>query len=301
MHIDSAHLAAFAAVLHEGSFEAAARSLFITPSAVSQRVKLLEERLGRVLIQRGSPCIATDAGYALQRHAQQVQLLEAEALTALGFGEQETQAPHTKIAVNADSLATWLTPTLARAQEICGNRFELIVEDQDHSHELLRAGRVMAAITTNAKPAQGCSVQSLGAMRYLAVASPNFFEHYFPDGVNDASLSTAPCNVFNRKDSLQKNYLELITKKRLTPPQHFVPSTHGFVEAAKHGLGWGMNPESLVEELIARGELRELKRGKHLDVPLYWQCWRLESVSLKALTAEVLREAKRALVRLRPH
>jgi LysR family transcriptional regulator, chromosome initiation inhibitor len=298
MQLDSRQLCAFAAVLREGSFEGAASALFVTPSAVSQRIKQLEDRLGRVLIQRGSPCVATAAGQALQRHAQQVQLLETQALAAFGIGSEANAQLPVAIAVNADSLATWLAPALAHTQAAHGCTFDLIVEDQDHSNELLRAGRVMGAITTDAHAAQGCNVLPLGAMRYVAVASPIFFDRFFKSGVNDASLSIAPCNVFNRKDRLQSAFLKMIAKKRINPPHHFVPSTHGFVEAALHGLGWGMNPISLVSEHIKRGALRELKRNEPLDVPLYWQHWRLDSQVLRTLTQEIGRAGSERLVKL---
>jgi LysR family transcriptional regulator, chromosome initiation inhibitor len=295
MHIDSKQLEAFAAVLREGSFEAAARALFVTPSAVSQRVKQLEDQLGRVLIQRGAPCQPTTAGQTLQKYAQQLRLLEAEALDVLGVGEERGARVPMVIAVNADSLATWLAPALAGAQAKLGLTFDLIVEDQDHSRELLRAGRVMGAITTDAQPVQGCETKPLGAMRYLAVASPAFFERHFAGGVNAAALARAPSNEFNRKDALQARYLQMIVGDTLVGrPRHFVPSTHGFVEAARSGLGWGMNPKSLVNDLIRRGELRELKKGVTLDVPLYWQHWRLESVALKMLSREIQLAAQRA-------
>ena len=296
MQLDSRQLAAFSAVLREGSFEAAARALFVTPSAVSQRIKQLEDRLGRVLIQRGSPCAATPAGQALQRHAQQVQLLETQALAAFGLQAETASALPMTIAVNADSLATWLAPALAAVQTALGASFDLIVEDQDHSQELLRTGKVIAAITTDARAVQGCDVVPLGAMRYSAVASPAFFERYFANGVNDESLAHAPCNTFNRKDALQTQFLKLLSKKKLQPPRHYLPSTHGFVEAARHGLGWGMNPSVLVADLIKRGELRELRRSKYLDVLLYWQHWRLDSAVLHALTKAVKRAAAEQLV-----
>ena len=52
-------LAALAAVIRTGSFERAAQQLHVTPSAVSQRVKLLEERLGTILVVRSCPCGST--------------------------------------------------------------------------------------------------------------------------------------------------------------------------------------------------------------------------------------------------
>lgn len=300
MQLDSRQLAAFAAVLREGSFEAAARVLHVTPSAVSQRIKALEERLGRVLVRRGAPCVATEAGESLQRHAQQLQLLEAQALAPFGLDGGRrgaaAEALPLAVAVNADSLATWFVPALAALGGTHAASFDLLVEDQDHSHELLRQGRVLAAVTAQPQPVQGCAVLRLGAMRYRAVASPAFMRRHFPAGVDDAALAAAPCNVFNRKDRLQERFLRLLTRKRLQPPQHMVPSTHGFVHAALHGLGWGMNPEALVAPLLARGDLVELLPGRVLDVPLHWQHWRLDAELLKALTRAVQAAAREALV-----
>ena len=307
MQIDSRQLAAFAAVLREGSFDAAARALHITPSAVSQRIKLLELRLGRVLIRRASPCSATDAGQALQRHAQQLQLLETQALAPFGLAPDTPPGARGRhpavprlpmpIAVNADSLATWFVPALAAVHEVHAVSFDLLVEDQDHSSELLRQGRVMAAVTADPEAVQGCAVQGLGAMRYLAVASPAFMARHFAAGLTPAALAAAPCTVFNRKDALQARFLRRLTRQALRPPQHHVPSTHGFIHAALHGLGWGMNPEALVAPLLASGALVEVAPGVALDVPLHWQHWRLDSDVLHTLSRSVHAAAKAMLRR----
>lgn len=302
MRIDSRQLAAFAAVLREGSFEAAARALHLTPSAVSQRIKGLEERLGRVLIQRGAPCFATPAGQALQRHAQQLQLLEAQALEPFGLADDGRRrgaaagaALPLAIAVNADSLATWFVPALAALRDTHDASFDLLVEDQDHSGELLRQGRVMAAVTSDPQPVQGCRVECLGTMRYLAVASPAFVARHFGAGLTDAALARAPVNTFNAKDALQARFLRLLTRRRMQPPQHRVPNTHGHIHAALHGLGWGMDPRALVQGPIERGELVEIAPGRHLDVQLHWQHWRLDSALIGALTTAVRRAAAAGL------
>lgn len=315
MQIDSRQLTAFAAVLREGSFDAAARALHLTPSAVSQRIKALEERLGRVLIRRGTPCVATEAGESLQRHAQQLQLLEAQALAPFGLGEDAPGGPALHgssrvasrggapgsaalplaIAVNADSLATWFVPALAALRERHAVQLDLHVEDQDHSSALLRQGRVLAAVSAQARPVQGCKVRPLGRMRYLAVASPAFMRRHFGQGVSEAALALAPCNVFNQKDQLQARFMRRLSRRRLDPPQHRVPGTHGFVHAAVQGLGWGMNPEVLVAPLLASGELVEMVPGRFLDVPLYWQHWSLDAPVLRALTDCVCAAARAML------
>ena len=293
MIIDSAQLAAFAAVVREGSFERAAGALHVTRSAVSQRIKQLEERVGQVLIRRATPCLPTEAGQALLRHAQQVALSEAEALQTLGLAPEA--GPHIAVGVNADSLATWFVAAMADAVQMAPMTFDVHVEDQDHSAHLLREGRVMAAVTSDPQPVQGCHVVRLGTMRYLAVASPAYRAAHFSRGLDAAALAQAPVLVFNRKDGLQNRFMRRITRKGVAPPVHWIPSSHAFVEAALAGLGWGMNPVRLAQPLLDDGRLVDLLPGQAVDVPLYWQCWRLDVAALRVLTAAVQRQAALSL------
>lgn len=216
MKIDNDQLAAFAAVLQEGSFEAAARRLHVTPSAISQRMRQLEERLGQVLLQRGSPCQPTAAGRTLARYTEQLALLEAETLAELGDvdgnGLRDTGGVPLRVplAVNADSLDSWFPASFDALPAEPAMVFDLRVEDQDHSATLLREGVVMAAVSASAEPVQGCTVEPLGIMRYLAVASPQLIAQAFAKGVNASSLSRTPMLAFNRKDALQARFIALL-------------------------------------------------------------------------------------------
>lgn len=304
MKIDNGQLAAFAAVLQEGSFEAAARRLHVTPSAISQRMRQLEERLGQVLLQRGSPCQPTAAGRTLARYTEQLALLEAETLAELGDadgnGLRGTSGMPLRVplAVNADSLDSWFPASFDALPAEPAMVFDLRVEDQDHSATLLREGVVMAAVSASAEPVQGCTVEPLGIMRYLAVASPLLIAQAFTKGVNAASLSRTPMLAFNRKDALQARFIALLIgpdAEQPMPPIHYVPSTAGFVAFAQRGLGWGMMPEPFVREPLAHGTLAEFAPRRHLDVPLYWHRWRLRSPALDAVTRAVRQAASGSL------
>lgn len=293
MRLDSAQLNAFATVIDEGSFERAATVLHVTRSAVSQRVKLLEERVGQVLLRRATPCTPTEAGQALYRHAREVALSEADALAAIAGGQRSTT--RLAIGVNADSLATWFPHAMAQAAEGQAITFDIHVEDQDHSANLLREGRVMAAVTADPQPVQGCQVLPLGTLRYRALASPAFMQRYFATGVTAHTLAQAPMLVFNRKDALQERFVRRITRRKLTPPVHWLPEAHAFVKATKAGLGWGMTPDPMVAACMQAGTLVELLPGKPVDVPLYWQYWRLNVQALAHMTAAVRASAHSAL------
>src|SRR5512133_1533507 len=162
------------ALIEEGTFDAAARSLHITASAVSQRVKALEQSCGRVLVQRTTPVVLTDAGAHVLRYARQVELLEADTVRALRGAGPAGQAVRVSLAVNADSLATWFLAALAGVADELDVAFDLHREDQEHTLSLLRSGAVMAAVTSSRETIQGCVTEPLGRMRYRAVATPAF-------------------------------------------------------------------------------------------------------------------------------
>ena len=289
MH-DYSQLAALSAILRSGSFDAAASQLGVTQSAISQRIKLLEERVGTVLVKRGQPCTGTPAGIRLANHADQVRLMEKSLEVDMPSSNGRTPL---RIALNADSLATWALPALAQHD---GFLFDLIVDDQDHSADWLRAGEVAAVITGHAGPVQGCDSYALGAMRYYATASPSYMARHMPDGPTAEALERAPAMAFNNKDRLQTDWANDVAGRAVTLPAHRIASPQGFVEAACLGLGWGMNPESLCREAITSGALVELAPNRAMDVPLYWQVSRLTSEPLKGLSASIVRHARAALI-----
>ena len=286
--LDYQHLAALAAVIRRGSFEAAAEYLAVTPSAVSQRIKLLEERMGAVLVVRDQPCRGTAAGQRLCQHLEQVVLLE-EGLRDLLPGQQDA-APRVslRLSINADSLATWFIPAMAEAGS---HLFDLVIDDQDHSADWLRRGEVQAAVTGHDRPVRGCSSKALGALRYIATASPEFVTRWCPDGFNEAAARQAPCLTFNHKDMLQQRWLGQVFGRAFQPPTHWIPSPHGFVDAARAGIGWGMNPQQMVRDDLETGQLVQLLPNAPLDVPLYWQQSRLNETLLAPLARAVGRAA----------
>lgn len=288
MDLDLAQLRAFDATVSAGTLEGAARVLRLTPSAVSQRLKALEAAAGRVLFVRTKPVQVTESGETVLRLARQLALLTADAARELG--QEAAAMPVLPLAVNADSLATWVLPALAPlAGEYC---FDLHREDEEHTSALLRRGMVMAAITTDAEPVPGCAVNRLGAMRYRPMAARGFTGRWFTEGVTPAALARAPVVVFDRKDDLQDAYL----RRRGVlehPPVHFVPSSADFLDAVHLGLGWGM---ALDLQLARTGyDLVDLDPSGAVDVVLHWQQWRLRSPSLDRVAAAVLAQARATL------
>jgi LysR family transcriptional regulator (chromosome initiation inhibitor) len=279
--MDGQQLAALAAVIEHGSFDAAAASLHVTPSAVSQRIKALEQRVGQVLVRREKPCAATPAGIPLLRLAAQSALLEAEALAEMGGGSSERT--RVAIAVNADSMAAWFTAVFDQLPRVL---FDVRIEDQDHSARLLREGSVMGAVTTERTPVPGCRVRPLGVMRYVPVASPEYAARHLGDGFTADAVARAPSLAWNRDDALQDMLIRKAFRRTITRPVHYVPTAEGFGAAVRAGLGWGMFPTSLAASYIADGSFIPVS-DVTLDVPLFWQCWKLHSLIIENLTEAV--------------
>ena len=296
MRLNTAQLAAFAAIVREGSFDGAARHLHVTASAISQRLKLLEDNLGQVLVVRGTPCRATGAGQKLMRHAIQLELLESELLTQMGGSVSAVGAPVCiPVAVNADSLDGWFVEAI---EEVCLDgrvTLDIRAEDQNHSAHLLREGEVMGAVSASDAAIQGCSAEYLGSMRYFALATPAFRARYFAGGVNALALNQAPMLVYNDKDTMQTDFINMLTSEQVAPPLHFIPSTPSFVRISARGFGWGMIPQHLAQPYLDTGALVEIAPGVHVDVKLYWHRWQVTSMSLNLLTNAVNGAANRHL------
>lgn len=262
------------AVITEGSFDAAAKSLNITPSALSQRVKLLEERLEALLIVRGKPCTATDYGYALLKHTEQIEFLEKNLFNAMArkTGAGSSSSLTLRMAVNEDSLATWFPAAIAKIN-LSGNfLFDIVVDDQEQTINLLRRGDVVAAITSTRESIQGFKNTFIGSLRYTAVASPEFMKRHFPGGVvNKDTIKHAPSLFFNRKDTLPTIWVKQVFEKNIKVPKNWMPSFDGYINSCRNGVGWGLHPLSVIKDEIASGKLVELVENSYVDIPLYWQ------------------------------
>jgi LysR family transcriptional regulator, chromosome initiation inhibitor len=288
--VNPGQLDALVAIADHGSFDAAARQLHITPSAVSQRIKALEAAAGQVLISRGTPCRATPHGEWLVRLGRQTRFLYDEAARAL----RTAATVELPVAVNADSIAVWFRDVLAAAATWEDTAIRLRIEDQAYSQDLLRRGDVLAAVTSDPAAVQGCAVDHLGALRYVPAAAPALAERWRQHGSPD--WAAVPAVIFNAKDDLQHEQLRRYGVAAGPRIVHQVPSSSDFYAAVSLGLGWGMLPEPQAAADLASGTLVRLSPDV-IDVPLYWQRWRLDSPRLAALTGAVRTAAARYLRR----
>ena len=296
--LDARQLEALNAVIEHGGFGPAAKSLSITLAAVSLRIKSLEDTLGQRLLVRGKQVRATPAGQALLGHVKQVRLMEADLLDGLQGGAKPKSGVRWQslgVAINADSVASWFLPGVAALLQRHHLVLEILIDDQDHTHDALKSGDVTGCVTTLTTAMRGCVAEPLGVMRYRCVASPAVAQRCrTPRGaVSVHKLLAQPAVIFNRKDALQDTFLlQHFGLRQPNYPRHFAPAVEAFETAIELGLGWGMVPE---QHLAARPGLQEILPDATVDVVLYWQHWAHESLSAQRLTAAVKEAAHKHL------
>lgn len=296
--LDYKLLQASAEVIRHGSFEKAARELGLTQSAVSQRVKLLEERLGQPVIIRAKPIAATVAGQRLLAHYQSVRLLEQELHEELPDIQSDGGFGQVALAINADSLATWFVDVPKHLFEQLGLLVHLRVDDESLNHEALQDGTVLGAVSMRSNPIQGCRVRPLGLMRYVMVASPEFNERYFANGVSAESLRACPAVNFSEHDELQNQFLKQYFD--LNPgefPAHMVPSSQGFVTVAEQGIAYAVVEQHQAEEGLRAGRLVR-PCDYEIDRPLYWHHKTIQSRLLDKVNDIVISQARRFLPKI---
>lgn len=293
--LDYKLLEAMAMVVLERGFEKAAHKLHLTQSAVSQRIKLLEEQTGQVLLVRDSPPRTTRAGRRILKHYLQVKRLEDDLL-------QISSSPHgnefasISIGVNEDSLDLWFFEAMQPFLETERVVLDLKVDDQEQTHGFLRNGEVVGCISSQDQPMQGCRLTYLGRMNYHLTATPAFSDRWFGNGLERDALSRAPAVIFSRKDDLHnKMCRRLLVDAILLRNAFYIPSSKKFFDLITYGLAYGMVPDLQGESMRNSGQLIDLAPGSHIPVDLYWHCWNLKSPLLDKLTQMLVSGAKQFL------
>lgn len=292
--LDRQQLETFATVVQHQHFRKAAKALNISPGAVSQRIKSLEEAVGAVLLVREPSIAPTHAGDAILRHVMAVRLLENDTLQVIGPGQ--FPPVDVAIAVNADSLATWFEPV---SWQLAGLHIglEIIVDDQDHTRAALARGDVKGCISTHHEPLVGFRADYVGGMRYRCVATPGFVRTRMTKGMSLPRILDIPAILFDRKDAIHDGFLAGYFGVDVGQyRKHYFPSPEALLKAILQGLGYGLVPEMQIGPLLESGALEDLAPAHSLLLRLYWHHWESEPEPLAKITALIMRQAGVSLV-----
>lgn len=282
--LDYKFLEALTAVIEEGGFDKASAKLNLTQSAVSQRIRTLEEQTGQVLIVRSVPPEPTEAGRKLIKHLRQVRLMEDSLAEETGLNDPDDFIS-IPLGVNADTLATWLFDALGDFLRKNRVLLDLYVDDETQTHELLKRGEVVGCIGTSSKTLKSCKKEYLATIDYLCACTPKFRDKWFKNGFTLEAALRAPAVLFNRKDVAHKRMLNIVfPRKTITHPMFYVPSSEPFVETIRREFAYGMVAESQIGDDFETGKLIDLLPNVRVSVPMYWQSWSVDTPLLSELS-----------------
>jgi LysR family transcriptional regulator (chromosome initiation inhibitor) len=293
--LDYKLLSALAAIIETQSFDLAAKKLFISQSAISQRIKLLEENIGHPMLIRSQPIELTNVGEQLLSHFKKVQQLENELLPEL-LPDKPTKPIRISLSVNADCIATWFIKALTPVLKDNLVELNLIIEHEERTLDKLRSGEAIGAVSVTEKPLKGYRSFELGQMKYCLVSSKSFQKKYFDEGVTKESLKMAPGISYDHKDDMHVRFIAKHFALQASEYYcHSVRSSEAFVELAKQGVAYCLLPELQIEDELATGKLVKLCPQKELVETLYWHSWILVKGINKKLSQEIIRVGQKLL------
>lgn len=257
-------------VVDAGTFEAAARLLGVSASAVTQRIKALEADVGAVLVRRSTPCSATSAGEPLLRLGRQRRLLQQDVEILLG----RPSTINLSVAVQGDSLATWFKSVIAAMATWPHTALRLTVSGGRDTDSVLRRGDAAAAVDTQPHQVPGCTTQTVGHLVYVAVASADLI---------DLRRSAGDAMRVVKAPSDATMFPELASSDQAA---HVLPSAADKLNAVRGGMGWAWIPRQAVATDLAVGRLRRLPI-KPVRMPLFLTRWAIETPSLSRLVDEI--------------
>jgi DNA-binding transcriptional LysR family regulator len=262
------------AVHRSGSMAAAARELGVVPSALTYRIRQVEDALDVLLFDRSSrQAKLTVAGHELLREGNRI-LLELDAIAnrvkrvATGWEPQLTLA--------VDSVISRTT-----VMELCEaffamnppTRLKIREEALSGTLQALTSGLADLAIGVGLEPTLHKSVQGqpLGSIRFIYAVAPHHPLAQAAEPVTDAMLMAHRAVVV--ADSVQRG--SGISSGLLGGQDIFtVPGMQQKLDAQLRGLGGGFLPEYLARPHIAAGQLVEKQMQRATRVVSMHYMWR---------------------------
>jgi LysR family transcriptional regulator, chromosome initiation inhibitor len=294
MMFDYSQLEALIAVSREGSFDGAARTLGLTPSAISQRIRKLEERVGAVLVKRVGDPVPTALGRLMCCHAETVRMLESQFLSSPGWSAPVSGVKDVRIriAVGEANLSSWFIEALKHdAADATQKQLDLVIPSDGDVCAALKSGEALAALSFEKRALHGFKSVHLGTLVFRATASPDFIRRYFPGGLTPDALARAPSLRHPCWESLIEQWTTQVCGAPTALNGHTIPSFYGSVAACRSGLAWGLNPSTMVDQLIQDGRLVELANGVVVKREVHWHYALLIADLLKPLTKSIRQAA----------
>jgi LysR family transcriptional regulator, chromosome initiation inhibitor len=263
------HLSAFEAIVKQGTVHAAAQSIHLTQTAVTQRIKMLEQKLGITLFIRSRRGMTlTSEGEALHRYCQQVAELSGQLKADLhGLGTKNDI--RIRIAAPTSIMRSRIIPNcLPIMKKFPGMKVSFIIDDANHLHYRLKSGEAEFVILSPEQIFDEVRSKPLRSEKYVMLCSSAWKTRTLRNIIEEE-----PIIDFEEDDCMTFNYLKAYhlfnyAKKA----RHFVNNTESLAYLISAGIGYGVLTEEFAKSYLARGELMILNDEKTYEhhVALAW-------------------------------
>ncbi len=265
MKLADPKLEAFMAVAEHKTVHQAAEALFLTQTAVTQRIKLLEEKLGVSLFIRSRKGMElTQEGLVLLRHSDLFKTLELEALKDLrGVGLITETEIH--IAAPMSIMSARVLPACAPlAKKYPKLNFRFSVMDEDTRHNLLKQSGCDLAILSGEHVAPEVSSKPLKPEQYVMVGAPGWESRSIDEVViHEKIIDFFPEDPFTFSYLKAYGLFESARKSR-----HFVNNTELVAFMISEGLGYSVLTTEFLEPFLVQHKLSVLNQGKTFENPV---------------------------------
>lgn len=279
MSLSSLHLDAFVEVARQKSFSVAAEKLFITQSALSQRVLNLEKEIGNSLfIRESSGLRLTELGEKLLRYCQSKELLETEFLQHLQPGTSKELGGILRMASFSTFTNSLLIPFLSRfAMKYPHVQYDVKTAELQDLPRLLSSGQVDFIFSNSPIEKQGIESHLIGHEVNVLVKSTrkNIRDHIYLD--------------HDSNDQTTYEFFKHQGQKNIQIQRNYMGDIESILQAVHLGLGLAVIPVHLLNE---QKGLEQIKKYKSLRIPIYFSFYKMPFYTelQKQVTKMVLEE-----------
>lgn len=259
MSLLSPTLQAFMEVAKQKSVHNAAHVLHLTQTAVTQRIRVLETKLGTTLFIRTHRGMRlTQEGEALLRYCQAASELEGEALAKIG-GAGITSTIQVCITGPTSIMRSRIIPQcLPIMHEFPCLLMYFDITDSEHRVSSLRSGASQFAIIAQEDVAPEMEYKHLRPERYVLVCSSQWKKRKLKDIIQHERIID-----YDPADQMTFNYLKHFELFDLAKHErHFVNRTESLAMLLTAGLGYGVLSAEFSQTYLDNNQLIVLNSGK---------------------------------------
>lgn len=273
-NVDLNKLKSFHAVAEKGGLQEGAKHLNLTPSAVYQSIKKLEEEIHfHLFFRSGKKYVLTDEGRELQKLFERFlwELSEFQSKSRLTGNTLEGEI---RVGLPLNFSKSVFVPLMKKFQNDYPRvRFHLTVAETRRLIDLISSFEMDFAITDNAIPQDTLmriSKRELMKEELIMVSSKTFAKGNSAKINSIKKMKDLPHLDYSSNLPLVQRWYKLHYKRQVKiTDYHIIDNVETMLSAVREGLGLGIIPKSLLTDQLSKELLVVETDGRALSNPLF--------------------------------